>query len=451
MKVGANQQGKVCQYRPRFPLSNKSTEPPLPQSFLDEISQLKDGNQIHELEHIVFSARNPEKVRIAVEALASIGTIEAKQALLGALRSLHSKSEQIWPYVTGLFDEGDFTALMEIERTAALNPRRAARCKLPPEAQAILIQYLENNISQITAWNLEKLICSRYAAVSDKAFSMLLENDGPNIRKVLIRIIQGLGDRRKADRRAMLAFDEMLNRVTEKERRKLIAEACDSYSQAVSRKARGMLAEQNPRGFIRMIRKKDHLTGDDILILSKDGSPECIARIIEEGNHIWIHFTPSNELLAKIRTFIRALAGVKTADARKALISLLPKLVSGGPVYYSDEVAFLCGVLGARRAKTALPALKKVADEWTGVFMFAAIRAILDIEGVSPDDEANPYARKARETLSDNKRRLQEEKERTASVGYQVAEDLDIKKSDQGVERAWERDIAMCEYLLFGK
>ena len=96
-----------------------------------------------------------------------------------------------------------------------------------------------------------------------------------------------------------------------------------------------------------------------------------------------------------------------------------------------------------------LPALKKAADNHEDLLMYAAIAAILKIEGVSPYDKENEYAKMARAGIAKAKSRHAKETRRMSTTEYAVLEDLDAKKSDSGALRAGDRFISMYERVFY--
>ena len=111
----------------------------------------------------------------------------------------------------------------------------------------------------------------------------------------------------------------------------------------------------------------------------------------------------------------------------------------------------LCDVLAERGERYVLPALRAMADRRLGPPSYAAINAILRIEGVSPYDEKHPYAVLAREELDKDRKRLDAAEDRMSSIEYIVGEDLDIKASDSRCLDLQRQELSLSEWLIFHK
>lgn len=250
--------------------------------FLKQVEELKRNRDVEGLSRLISRTNRPEKIEPAAKALGEIGTSEAKVELLTYLVTLNPKSEKIWPCVLPLLGQEDVPELLEHEKWATRNPRKAAKYKLPVEAQEILVAYVKDHVSDASEETLRWLVTSRYEEVSDTTFELLLVEDSPDIRETLKALMGLTGDRRKSSTRPMLAFEELLTRTPAEEQKKLLTEAFGSYSVPVSRKAGKMLAERHPRYFVRIVRQKPWLNATDVQVLLEDRSPKSIARIMEE-------------------------------------------------------------------------------------------------------------------------------------------------------------------------
>ncbi len=407
------------------------------------------GDRVRELRSIIAHTNKPEKLTAAASGLAAIGSDKAKEALLEIIGGHLAKSALIWPHVVGLLSVDDVPELLAIEQSAERNPRMAAKYKLPPEAQDVLLVYVNERICEAPSSTLLELLSLRYTAISNRTFDLLLQNDTPEIRQALERLaLRAAGDMRKADKRAVESFDKLLRRLPEAKGGKLLKEATSAWSLSVSKKAQSLLRDRDPEAAIELLRGKGSLQRHEIQTVAQDGSPASIARLIKEAGNILIWTPPPQDLKKRVSALIFAVGNIKGAKSRKALVSMLDKLVYEGHPFFRDEVVWLCEFLGERREKAALPELRKIADNWEGITMIAAARAILRIDGVNVRDKDHPYARKAREGLKKAKRTHAAERARMSSVDYMLFEDPAEKKSDKGALLAGDLEIAGCEQLL---
>ena len=300
--------------------------------FIQQVEELKQKRDVKGLSNLIDSTNRPEKIEPAAEALVEIGTSEAKAELLLYVSSPYPTSNLIWPYVLSLLGLEDVPQLLDFEKQVSTrNARIAAKYKLPVEAQELLIEYVEEHVSDAPVATLHALVCSRYSDVSNTTFELLFANDSPDIREALREgaVWCSIGDLRKADKRAMLAFDELLTRTTAEKQKKLLTEAFGSLSVPVSKKAGKMLAERHPRYFLRIVRQKYSLSPTDVQVLLEDGSEESIARIIKEEKNMYPFdvdmFFPSKRSKEMRSAMTHALNVIGTPEARKALKSLAKK------------------------------------------------------------------------------------------------------------------------------
>jgi len=427
---------------------------PLSPETLEEIQRLKESRNNWPLSEILLRTRNPLKAEAAAKALGEIGTTDAKKSMLLALRLLSPHSDVIWPSVIPLLSETDIPSLLEIEREARRNPRMAAKYKLPEEARGLIVSYLKSHIEDIPYLTLLEVTGSRYPEISDTTFNLLLEHDGADIRKALRTIMYlGLSDGRKMNPRAMAAFEELRSRLPARQQRNLLLKAYESFSRPLAKKAGELLKKRDKKSYLRMVRDKYYLSADDIRALKRDGSPESISRIIEEANGLLISSTgiPDKVKKQQILAIIYTLGGVKTTEARRALVSILKKFKFVFWHDYQECIIDLCDVLAARGERYVLPALRDIADNSSDLKTYAAISAILSIENVSPYDENHKYARMAREALARDKESHAKERERMSTPDYFLLEDPDVKMSDKGALRAGDQTIQLYEYLVFDR
>jgi len=295
--------------------------------FLQQVEELRQKRDVKGLSNLIDRTNRPEKIEPAAEALGEIGTNESKDELLSHLISLNPKSDLIWPFVLPLIGLEDVPQLLDFEKQVTTrNARIAAKYKLPVEGQELLITYVKEYVSDAPVATLLALVRSRYSDVSNTTFEYLLTNDSPDIRDALRAVMCITGDMRKADKRALLSFDELLTRTPAEKQKKLLTEAFNSYSVPVSKRAGKMLAERHQRYFLRIIRQKISLSATDVQVLLDDGSENSIARIIEEEKNMppsdTSHFVPSEASKEKRSAMAHALNVIGTPEARKALKSL---------------------------------------------------------------------------------------------------------------------------------
>lgn len=423
-------------------------------SFYEEVEKLAVEGNIDALTGRMWDTRQREKVEAIARALREMGNAEAGEALLFFVSYPHPLNYVVWPYAVPFLAEDDAPRLLEIDEIYSTNSRMAAKYKLPAEAQELIVAYLRNRIGELPKELLVKALFSRYREVNNTAFELLLEHDTPETRKALAYMVQGRGDWRKKDRRAKLAFDKLLSLLEGDAYRELLRNAYGSLSQPVARKAAEMLSDLDSDFLLDRIRKKRYLSAIDIWKLREDGSPESIARIVRHGKGIELWSNPAKLQRESIRAFMGALSEVKTTEARRSLVSLLKEFTEGistTTVYYQDEAISLCDILADRGERYALPALRAMADRGMGLPSYAAIRAILKLEGASPHDEGHPYIIKAKEQLERDRMAMESACEEMSSDEYILGEDLDIKASDRRCMALRERELSIAEWMLFRK
>lgn len=421
----------------------------VPAGFRKQVEEFAGQQDAIGISHLLSGTNRPERVSYAASVLAQMGTTEAKDRLLSHLVGLNSLSKEIWPYAAPLLTVDDVPRLMEFEERATRNSRLAAKYKIPPEVQGILTQYVTANIKEMPAPVLRRFLSCRYREVSDTTFKLLFENESPDIRTVLQDdLMHGyFGDRRKADKRAMIAFEELLRRAPDEGQRDLLVKARDSAADAVAIRATKMLDESYHAFYIRMIRKQGGLKADDIWALRKDGKPTSLARIVDEEKRVFPN-NPSRAQKDRFDTLVYALAKIDTPESRQAMISLLVKLDKARDINFDGQLTGLCRNMADLGSQEFLPALKEVADRTSDIRMYAAINAILKIEGSNPDDESNRYAIRARSALAAEYKQYEEEVARISDVQYLMMEDLAEKKSDRGMVRYWEGRLGIYESVL---
>ena len=125
--------------------------------FLQQVEELERNRDVKGLSNLIYRTNRPEKIEPATTALGEIGTSDAKAELLGYLVALNPKSEKIWPCVLPLLGQEDVPELLEHEKWATRNARKAAKYKLPVEAQEILVAYVKDHVSDASEETLRRL------------------------------------------------------------------------------------------------------------------------------------------------------------------------------------------------------------------------------------------------------------------------------------------------------
>ena len=95
---------------------------------------------------------------------------------------------------------------------------------------------------------------------------------------------------------------------------------------------------------------------------------------------------------------------VEAPEVEASILALTARAAKAGTLEdYEEEIATLCFVLSEKGLNKSLPGLKKISKRGNDTSTVCSCRAILDLEGVDPDDDEHPCAKKARNVVAEAK------------------------------------------------